>query len=236
MDFTLSDDLDIAAAKASYDDHGFARLDRLVPMDQMAALITAMSGAHAWAMFYDNGKGEERLDPARMMSMTDRSRRELSNSIYQQALDSGAFVHQRLEIDRLRRDESDVESVVYDFHAFLQSDTVRSLITEVTGDDSWSELSVDAYHMSPNQFTGARTGLDGDAGRKIGYEVGCSSAVWRSDLGGQLAFPDMAGDLTPALTPSYNSLTLWRADKTYAVQPVAPYSKYVRLTVAGWCR
>jgi SM-20-related protein len=125
---------------------------------------------------------------------------------------------------------------VHELTEFLNGPAFLEFGRAITGDASVIKADGQATRYRPGDFIGLHDDADQHGVERVAaYTLGFTRR-WRSDWGGQLAFHDNRGDISRALVPRWNTLTLFQVPRLHSVVPVSLYAQAPRLSVVGWLR
>lgn len=147
-------------------------------------------------------------------------------------------LHDPLEHPEAPEEELPADHPLLEARAFLNSRTCLDAIAEITGDDLREDgtLCYLSRFMPGDYLAIHHDGVITDSGsvRRCAFVLNLTRR-WLPHWGGQTLFPDPDGGPTSlALTPSFNSLLLFRVPMWHCVTPVSLHSPEPRLALTGW--
>ena len=234
MSFTLSSDLDTAAAAERLAATGRTRLHGVFG-EGSTAIHTAMTdpsmvwnrairnpyNADVPVAVFDNEPLEEQ---ARLIGMA-----------HEEATDGFQFIFDRLRLGQARGMGLAIPQTLYDLHAAFNGPEWIDFARRLTGDDRIEYVDAQATRYLPGHFLNTHTDEHEGAGRLYAYVLNVSP-VWRAEWGGLLMFTDPDGQVRETFVPQFDTLNVFRVPADHAVSMVAPFAGGARYSVTGWWR
>ena len=234
MSFTLSSDLDTAAAAERLAATGRTRLHGVFGEGSTAIHAAMTDPSMVWnrairnpynadvpVAVFDNEPLEEQ---ARLIGMA-----------HEEATEGFQFIFDRLRLGQARRMGLAIPQTLYDLHAAFNRPEWIDFARRLTGDDRIEYVDAQATRYLPGHFLNTHTDEHEGAGRLYAYVLNVSP-VWRAEWGGLLMFTDPDGQVRETFVPQFDTLNVFRVPADHAVSMVAPFAGGARYSVTGWWR
>ena len=208
----ISDALDPAAAHNLYDD---------------------LLASNHWARTFRQGKAVREITPEQLAVLKPQQLAALEVFARAGAEDAFRFLYDAIRTpfeasERVRR------GLMTDrLNEALAAPAQLDLLRRITGDSAIVRLSLDATRYLPGHFLTRHSDGISDGHRVVAMVLNLSPH-WLADWGGLLQFHDEAGDISRALTPTFNTLHLFAVPQWHSVSMVTPLAPAPRISLAGW--
>jgi len=209
---------------------------RLYPFlmpDNADLLLQSLDTETAFSSAFNIDGANGVLTDAEMRNLSPVDMQNLQEKIYQNASEGCGFLYGRNNITGQHRDPG--PSVLSEFANLLNSETMLSLIRDISGHQDIQAASAQATRYLPGNFLTRHNDFNPDEGRRVAYVMSFAQD-WHPDWGGLLQFYQQDGTPRDAWSPQYNTLTLFDVEHVHAVTFVAPYAKIPRFSITGWFR
>lgn len=204
-------------------------------LDPAAAydLYDELLASSLWARTFRQGKAVREIAPAQLAMLTPQQLAALE--VFSRAGANDAF---RFLYDVIRTPLETAERVrrglmTDQLNEALAAPAQLDLLRRITGDSAVVRLSLDATRYLPGHFLTRH-----NDGRTVAHRVVAMvlnlSPCWLADWGGLLQFHDDGGDISRALTPTFNTLHLFAVPLWHSVSMVTPLAPAPRISLAGW--
>jgi len=124
---------------------------------------------------------------------------------------------------------------IHDLTNFLNSAEFIAFARAIIGDAKVSKIDCFASAYQRGHFLTRHKDEGEKLERRAAYTIGFSRN-WQPDWGGLLMFLDDNNDVSRALLPRFNTLTVFDGLKLHAVSPISSFAPQSRLSIAGWFR
>lgn len=133
-----------------------------------------------------------------------------------------------------RRDisENEANTVPNNFFSALNSESVLSAMSKMTGVEDLNYAIMQATRIVPGQFLTRHKDVVEQEGRKLAYVFNLSPE-WHPDWGGLLQFFNEDGTTTESWTPNFNTLSLFTVENIHSVTYLTPFAKKTRYALTG---
>jgi len=133
------------------------------------------------------------------------------------------------------RVERNAADPLHGFAEFMCSAPVLALMRDITGSGEIIFADAQATIYRGRDFLTAHDDAMAGKHRVAAYVLGLTAA-WRTEWGGLLMFHDSRGDVTRALIPRFNTLTLFSVPQVHSVSAIAAAAAELRCSITGWLR
>ena len=231
LNFELQKRDDIAELQKKYRANQYVRLGGFLSSQSVDLLAQAvMHDVNFKNAFFLGGQNREASDKD-IACLGTEQRKALYFDIYQAAAKGSGFLYGRNKIELNESALPETKAVL----ELMNSEDVLAMIKKITG--------LSTINYADGQVTRFRVGdfltrhIDNVAGetRKFAYVLSLTK-YWHPDWGGLLQFFENSGEPQNALSPVFNSLTLFDVNKVHSVTSIAPFAPTDRLSITGWFR
>lgn len=234
----LASRADLPKLAAAYRRDGYVRVPNILPAAVADHLARVLETGTDWRLAVSGSADQvdlyrrSELAGPKSQEATERVRRAHLN-----AREGFAFLYLCYPMIAAHLAGEDPGHPLHDVTSFLNGDEFLEFARRLAGDKSIRKVDAQATYYRPGDFLTLHDDDDqaADGRRRAAYTLGLSRR-WRPDWGGQLAFHDANGDVSRALQPGFNVLTVFKVPRQHSVMPVAPYAGGPRLSITGWFR
>lgn len=167
--------------------------------------------------------------------MTAKERQALEVGIRRRAADNFGYVYLTYPMIHATLTGWNPGHPIHAVTQFLNSPTFVSLAREVTGCAGILKTDAQASNFGPGHFLTRHIDDGLKRERKAAYTIGFTRK-WEPDWGGLLSFMDERMDVSRALIPRFNMLTVFDGLRVHSVSAVADFAPAPRLSIVGWFR
>ncbi len=232
----LNPDLDPADFAEAYARDGVVQIPDILPADVAEHLFDALTRRTQWRLVYSSGADVPViLSQAQLTAMSVPERQALFGDIYAKARDNIGFLYSVWPMIQAYLEKWDLDNPLHRVTEFLQTEEVREFGRRVIGAARITKVDAQATLYAPGHFLTKHRDEGLKLERRCAYTLGFARD-WQPDYGGLLAFIDDEMNVTRALTPRYNVLTLFDGLQTHSVTAVAPFAPIGRYSITGWFR
>lgn len=199
-------------------------------------LHETLSSKTMWRLCFSTGQDRPvLLSQAELSATSSRERADLQQRIYSLARRNEGFMYSAWPMITAYLEGWDGDHPLNRFTEFLQSAEVREFGRKVIGADRITKVDAQATLYGPGHFLTRHRDVGLKQERRAAYTLGLARN-WEPDFGGLLAFIDDDLNISRALTPNYNVLTLFDGLLPHSVTAVAPFAPIGRYSITGWFR
>jgi Rps23 Pro-64 3,4-dihydroxylase Tpa1-like proline 4-hydroxylase len=175
------------------------------------------------------------LSPDSIRAMSEQQRKALEGGIRRRAAENFGYVYLTYPMIQAMLTGWNPGHPIHAVTQFLNSPTFVSLAREVTGCADILKTDAQASNFGPGHFLTRHVDDGLRRERKAAYTIGFTRK-WEPDWGGLLAFIDEKMDVSRALIPRFNMLTVFDGLRVHSVSAVADFAPAPRLSIVGWFR
>lgn len=195
--------------------------------------MQALTADLPWNLVYRDGDKIIELNEDQIRNLNPQQQAAMMQRVYSIAARQFQFLYYSYMLDDTALEKVNQDSAVHECIAFLRGRFFIEFVEKVTGTENLVRVSSQASCYRSGHFLLPHDDGVGDTGRKIAYVVNLSKN-WLSGWGGLLQFHDASGNVTEALLPAFNSLSLFRIPAMHSVSCVTPFAIEPRLAISGW--
>jgi Rps23 Pro-64 3,4-dihydroxylase Tpa1-like proline 4-hydroxylase len=231
----LNPDLDPAAFAAAYARDGLVQIENILPADVAEHLSQVLTTRMNWHLVFSTGSQPVVMNPNRYAALSNQERQDLYRSLYAAARGNVGFIYSAWPMIQAYLEKWEPDHPLHQVTEFLQTPEVREFGRTVIGAARITKVDAQATLYAPGHFLTRHKDAGERLERRCAYTLGFASA-WEPDYGGLLAFLDDDLNISRALTPRFNVLTLFDGLKTHSVTSVAAFAPVGRYSITGWLR
>jgi SM-20-related protein len=234
-DFSISQTIDLASVKASFQAKGRVEIPDFLDSGQAEKLRASLMERSDWTLVLNAGERVYEIERSRLAEMTERQHAELEQRIIEAGRQGFQYRYESIRVpddnaDRLRRG-----SLLDRFVGFMSSPAVLDFLSEITGNEHPDFADGQATAYSSGHFLTSHDDDVAGKGRHAAYVFGLAP-VWRAEWGGLLMFHGDDGNIDEAFAPAMGALRLFAVPQLHSVSYVTPFAPEPRLSVTGWLR
>jgi Rps23 Pro-64 3,4-dihydroxylase Tpa1-like proline 4-hydroxylase len=233
LSFKLSPRDDIEHLAAQFSKNKYVRIFNFINANNIQNLSSYASGKCDFSnAFSINGKNHE-LSDTEISKLPIDQRQNLIKNIHQHAAQGVGFLYGRRKIEP--HNESALPTELRDIFELMNSDVLFDLISKITGLKEIKRADAQVTRYRIGDFLTRHLDIVPGETRRFAYVIGLSDN-WHPDWGGLLQFFERNGTPTTALSPVFNSLSIFDVSEVHSVTAVAPFAPQSRYSITGWLR
>ncbi|MFZ5608016.1 MAG: 2OG-Fe(II) oxygenase [Pseudomonadota bacterium] len=234
-DLRLNPNLDGAKLAQAFASNGKSLQIRDVLAEESAELIyQCLIRETPWGLA-NHGDGPQFLSHQQIKAMDKGRMQALQHNIFREARQEYQYLYHCYPMLSAYQEQWDPYHLLMRFLEFVNMEEVLTLIRSVTGMHDIIKADGQATFFAPNQFLRQHTDDVAEEYRRLAYVFGFTKN-WDPNWGGYLQFYDQAGNITHALMPRFNVLSIFAVPRSHSVGHVAPFAGAPRLSITGWFR
>ena len=195
---------------------------------------TCLSRETPWSLLYNDGEKIARLSPEQLRAMPAPEKSARATGVLQRARGAFQYVYnsyQTVESYLARKDPGLFLHTVYEY---CNSPEMLDFLRAATGIPELLKCDSQATLYAPGHFLKAHDDdVNERSHRRIAYVLGFAKD-WDPDWGGILQFYDQEHNVTHAMVPRFNVLSIFSVPQFHAVSYVVPYAPIGRYSITGW--
>jgi Rps23 Pro-64 3,4-dihydroxylase Tpa1-like proline 4-hydroxylase len=235
MQLGINRTLDIAGFARRYAEHGLVQIANVLE-DGAAAHIEQILLSLPWRMVCQNDeKRNIILTHEHLKEMTAQERQALEAGIRRRAAENFGYAYFTYPMIQAGASGWDRGHPIHAVTQFLNSQEVLSLAREITGCPTILKTDAQASNYRPGHFLTRHVDDGAKSERRAAYTLGFTRK-WEPDWGGLLMFLDEKKDISRALLPRFNTLTVFDGLRIHSVSAVSAFAPVPRLSIVGWFR
>lgn len=233
----INPDIDVDAAAAHYAEHTWVQIPNFFPDEVAEQIGKILETTIPWSLVYWGPEGRPVYKPlAEMRAMPPQQYAALVADLHKRSGDAYGFMHMNYRMITAYIEGTEPGHPIHQVTEFLNSPEYLDFGRKVTSDAAIRKADGQATLYRPGDYIGWHVDQDIETiERSAAFTLGFTRH-WRPDWGGQLAFHDEKNDVSRALQPAWNTLTLFKTPQPHSVIPIAPYAQLPRVSIIGWLR
>jgi len=182
--------------------------------------------------FFIEGKNHE-LSDSDIAKLPPEQQQNLIKNIHQHAAQGVGFLYGRRKIEP--HHEPDIPEELKDIFELMNGTPLIEMINKITGITGLKRADAQVTRYRKGDFLTRHLDIVPGETRRFAYVLGLSNN-WHPDWGGLLQFFERNGTPTTALSPVFNSLSLFDVSEVHSVTAIAPFAPFSRYSITGWLR
>lgn len=235
MRFLLNPSLSVAQLAKTYAEQGLVQIPNLLD-EESAARIEDILLSLPWRMVC---QGDEKrnivLTHEQLRAMSTEERQALEAGIRKRAAENFGFAYFTYPMITAGASGWDRGHPIHAVTQFLNSSDMLALAREITGCPTILKADAQASNYRPGHFLTRHIDDGRKKERRAAYTLGFTRK-WEPDWGGLLMFLDENHDVSRALMPRFNTLTIFDGLRIHSVSAVSAFAAAPRLSIVGWFR
>lgn len=231
----LNPALDPAPFARAYATTKCVRIPNLFPDDVAAALERTILGL-PWRLVCQDDHGRNRLlTREQLRAIPPQELDALERGIRKRAAQNLGFTYFTYPMIEAAQQRWDPGHPIHALTQFLNSAEFLDFARALIAFPGLTKIDAQASNYQPGHYLTRHVDDGVKKERRAAYTIGFSRN-WQPDWGGLLMFLDDDLDVSRALTPRFNTLTVFDGMRMHSVSSVAPFAPAPRLSIAGWFR
>ena len=236
MQLRLNPRLDPVDYAATYRRDGCVQIQDIFAPEVAEHLHEVLSRHTQWRIVYSTEADKPVvLTQADYARLSPAERQELHRGINDRARRSVGFAYNVWPMITAYLEGWEPGHPLHRVTEFMQTAEVREFARAVIGAERITKVDAQATLYAPGHFLTQHQDEGLKLERRAAYTLGFARD-WRPDYGGLLAFIDENLNISRALTPQFNVLTIFDGMKVHAVTSVAAFAPTGRYSITGWFR
>lgn len=237
MQLALNPKLDATELAKTYAQNaGWVRIENLFEPQMAEEIERILKTQTPWYFLHSDESGEHKYyDRARFAKLTPQERNQAVQSTLDRAKTGFAYLYNVFPMIDLYLAGKEPQWPLHSMSEFLNSDEVQTFVKTITNEPDVVKLDAQATCYAPGHFLNTHDDTGAMAERRVAYVMGFTRD-WRVDWGGQTLFLDARGNTLRGLSPSFNTLTLFKVPRPHIVTQVSTFAPCNRYSITGWLR
>lgn len=231
---TLSPRIDPKALAQAYARDGRVSITPFLSDEAAAWLADLLRDRSDWQQVLNSQDKTLELSRAARAQLAAEQQAALDAAVYGAARYGFQYRYETIRVPDAPADRAASNDPLCAFAQFMASDTVLTLMRDITGaaDIRFADAQATAY--SPGDFLTGHDDAVAGKDRRAAYVLGLTRQ-WRAEWGGLLMFHDSDRTLQ-GWSPAFNSLSLFRVPQIHSVSEVTRAAAFRRYSITGWLR
>lgn len=235
MEFGLSQSIDSAALRASFDAQGYVHIPSVLPDDVARRIHLALASETPWNLVFHDGEHHVDMSADQLAQLDQQQLGRLQQSIFARARRGFQYSYHSYPIFDAVQQGLNEGHLLHELFAWLNSDEFVQFSRAATGFDDITFVDAQATRYSPGQFLTTHDDIQEGKNRRAAY-IFNFTPEWRPDWGGYLQLLDESDNVRIGLAPTFNALNIIAIPQRHNVSFVTPFAGDPRFAVSGWLR
>ena len=237
LELSLNPNLDPQElAKVYRQNAGWVRVEDIFPPKTAAYIESVLKTQTPWYFVHSDETGEHKYYSRQELgSMAASDRNAIIDGTLKRASEGFAYLYNTFPMIDFYLSGQESNWPLRSMSEFLNSQEVQKFVKMITNEPSVVKLDAQATCYSPGHFLNTHDDTGANAERQVAYVMGFTQD-WRVDWGGQTLFLDTNGNTLRGLSPSFNTLTLFKVPRPHIVTQVSTFAPRSRYSITGWLR
>lgn len=241
INLELNPELDPGDYADTYARDGLVQIRDVLPDAAARAVADVLARTTPWRLVFpepDPEGGHERvvsLSRAELQALGPRGVQERLGPVMSRAQGNYGFLYYSYPMVSAYLNGDDPGHPLHVLTEFLNSADFLAFGRSVTGESGITKADAQATFYGRGHFLTRHTDEGHDLERRAAYTFGFTPK-WETDWGGLLMFLDDSLDVSRALLPRFNVLSLFDGRRVHSVSPVSQFAGGPRLQITGWLR
>jgi SM-20-related protein len=231
----LNPALDPAPFAQTFAETKFVQVPNLFE-DEVAAALEKVLLSLPWRLVLQNGRLENvLLTQEQLRAMPAEEMQAMLDAQKARAAKNTGFIYFTYPMIEAVQQHWDANHPIHQLTNFLNSSEFIAFAKALISYPGLTKIDAQASNYSAGHYLTRHIDDGLKKERRAAYTIGFSRG-WQPDWGGLLMFLDENLDVSRALTPRFNTLTVFDGLKLHSVSPVSQFAPNPRLSIAGWFR
>jgi Rps23 Pro-64 3,4-dihydroxylase Tpa1-like proline 4-hydroxylase len=237
----LNPALDPAEFAEIYARDGLVQIPGVLPDDAAEAIFEVLRTSVSWRLVFPEPGGAGMpdrivyIDQAEAARLGQAGLQAQVQSVMARARNNYGFLYNVYPMVEAYVAGWDAGHPIHTLTEFLNSVDFLEFGRQVIGAEAITKADAQATLYAPGHFLTRHVDEGANLERRAAYTFGFTKS-WQTDWGGLLMFLDDQQDISRALMPRFNVLTLFDGTKIHSVSPVSAFAGGHRLQITGWLR
>ncbi len=188
-----------------------------------------------WTLACRTAQGSQTYSQTDLSRMSAIDRASLDKAIGKEAKQGFGFAYESYMMVPAYLEQREPGLLLHKLLELLNHQQTLQMLARVTGDHSVTRLDAQATCYRPGHFLRYHNDQADGEGRRFAFVLNLSRQ-WQADWGGLLQILNGRDQVVATLSPSYNSLSLFRVPLEHCVSMVTPFAQQPRLAITGWLK
>jgi Rps23 Pro-64 3,4-dihydroxylase Tpa1-like proline 4-hydroxylase len=175
------------------------------------------------------------LTQEQLRAMSPSEVQALQQGLKQRAAENFGYVYYTYPMIEAIQQRWDPGHPIHELTEFLNSPDFIGFARALIGHPGLTKIDAQASNYQPGHYLTRHVDDGMKKERRAAYTIGFSRD-WQPDWGGLLMFLDGKLDISRALIPRFNTLTVFDGLRVHSVSAVSQFAPKPRLSIAGWFR
>ena len=235
MTLRINPTIDPSAFAETYAHDGLVQIPGIFDEQTGDAILNIVSSLPWRFICQDDTKNNLLLSSAQLKAMSPAERAHLEAGIRRRAAENFGYAYLTYPMIQAGLAGMDRDHPIHAVTLFLNSPPFLEFARAVTGCAGILKTDAQASNYRPGNFLTRHIDDGQRKERRAAYTIGLTRR-WEPDWGGLLTFLDHKLDVSRALLPRFNVLTIFNGLRVHSVSPVSAFAPVERLSIVGWFR
>lgn len=239
IDLALNPNLDPAPYAEIYKREKLVQIPDILPNETADAIREILERSLRWRLVFPEpapGSEQDRVVYLTQEEMASSNRQDVAarlRGVMDRAKDNYGYLYNCYPMIEAYVRGWDAGHPIHQVADFLNSAEFLEFGRQVIGAETITKAEAQATLYQRGHFLTRHVDEGYDKQRRAAYTFGFTRR-WQPDWGGMLMFLDGNLDVTRALIPRFNVLSLFDGTMIHSVSAVSPFAPEPRLQITGW--
>jgi len=243
IDFRLNSDLDVEHYARLYAETGLVQIPGILSEETANAVHEMLAREISWRLVFVAPHGGPVaaygpvacLNQAEIEALGNQGMQEILGGVMEMARRNIGFLYSSYPMIQAYSEGWDPGHPIHQLTEFLNSPAFLDFGRQVIGEPRLTKADCQATLYSRGHFLTRHRDEGAKNERRAAYTFGFTRN-WQTDWGGLLMFLDEQQDISRALMPRFNVLSLFDGHRIHSVSPVSAFAGAGRYQITGWLR
>lgn len=231
----LNTELDVEKLGREFRANGCVRIGRILQFEAADQIYDCLHHEIPWTLAFREAAGARTLPDEEFSALNEPEKEKLMAEIHAIAETGFQFLYNSYMMVKAYKEGRNPELLLNRLLEYLNSPLWLDFVRDLTGMQNIRKTDAQATRYLPGHFLKFHNDKEEEPEEKrLAAYVLNLTRNWQADWGGLLHFMDDNGNVTGALLPRFNTLTVFSVPANHFVSEVAPYARTPRYAITGW--
>jgi len=235
MHLRLNRDFDLDALAKIYATDNLVQIPEVFEPDTAAHIEQTILSLPWRLICQDDSRANMLLTPEQLQAMSVEEQRALEAGIRRRAAENFGYTYLTYPMIEAWVAGWNPGHPIHAVTQFLNSQAFIALARTIINCAEVVKIDAQVSNFQPGNFLTRHVDDGLKRERRAAYTIGFTRR-WEPDWGGLLMFIDEKMDVSRALLPRFNTLTVFDGLRLHNVSPVSAFAPAPRLSIVGWFR
>ncbi|MEO6172926.1 MAG: 2OG-Fe(II) oxygenase family protein [Arenimonas sp.] len=229
----INNDLDFDGFRIDLAKNTRVQIPDFLQLSAAERLRSCLQNEVPWTLAERSDSVSKTISAENYAAMDAPARAEHLQKAYEKAKTQFQFVYESYMMVKAAKEGRDPTLILHAILEFLNSEDFIAFARWLVNDSKITHASAQATRYRAGHFLTRHQDKDQHEDRAYAYVINLTKK-WHADWGGLLQFENDLGDVTQTLSPTWNSISIFKVPQSHTVSLVAPFAMEDRLAITGW--